>query len=320
MSGVVLRRSARFVHTASTFAPASGPGATAAPTQVHDEDLSDPREIPLMDARPAKRARVERNTRAILISNTQNHKAKDRAVPSKAPRKPAHHKAETVEPVPSDFSSRAKSQWKIGPHVSAAGGVENTIINAAKVGALDIFIQIPYEGIWIFTVPYSASRKLPRQFGQSRQYLRGMHLNDSKGALSSKKDRHENIGLGELGLAAFAHVLADPRTRYLPLILETPAFDTPGAGGGLGATGGMDVWRKEVEVLNRLATTPGNEKTHEAARQEIAAVVKVAAAARDAKGKKRAVGEKSRSKRKRRTNEDDEAGCGSCDDGGDVED
>ena len=26
-------------------------------------------------------------------------------------------------------------------------------------------------------------------------YLRGMHLNDSKGALASKKDRHENIGL-----------------------------------------------------------------------------------------------------------------------------
>ena len=27
------------------------------------------------------------------------------------------------------------------------------------------------------------------------QYLRGMHLNDSKGALGSKKDRHQNIGL-----------------------------------------------------------------------------------------------------------------------------
>lgn len=26
-------------------------------------------------------------------------------------------------------------------------------------------------------------------------YLRGMHLNDSKGALASKKDRHENIGM-----------------------------------------------------------------------------------------------------------------------------
>ena len=32
-----------------------------------------------------------------------------------------------------------------------------------------------------------------RDVGMS--YLRGMHLNDSKGALASKKDRHENIGL-----------------------------------------------------------------------------------------------------------------------------
>ena len=32
-----------------------------------------------------------------------------------------------------------------------------------------------------------------REVGMS--YLRGMHINDSKGALGSKKDRHENIGL-----------------------------------------------------------------------------------------------------------------------------
>jgi len=81
------------------------------------------------------------------------------------------------------------------------------------------------------------------------QYLRGMHLNDSKTALSSKKDRHENIGLGHLSLSAFAHIVTDPRTQNIPLILETPAFDGPGSGLGQG----MDVWTKEVEVLNALS-------------------------------------------------------------------
>lgn len=34
----------------------------------------------------------------------------------------------------SSFPSRTASEWKIGPHVSAAGGVENTVINAASIG------------------------------------------------------------------------------------------------------------------------------------------------------------------------------------------
>ncbi|TCD66811.1 hypothetical protein EIP91_000947 [Steccherinum ochraceum] len=83
--------------------------------------------------------------------------------------------------------------------------------------------------------------------GQS--YLRGMHLNDSKGALGGKKDRHENIGLGELKLSTFSHILTDPRTQGIPLILETPAFDGPGAK----LTEGMDVWKTEVDVLGRIA-------------------------------------------------------------------
>ncbi len=35
------------------------------------------------------------------------------------------------------------------------------------------------------------------------QYLKGMHLNDSKGVLSCRADRHENIGKGEIGLECF---------------------------------------------------------------------------------------------------------------------
>lgn len=62
---------------------------------------------------------------------------------------------------------------------------------------------------------------------------------------------------GELGLAAFAHIVADPRTRGLPLVLETPAYDEPGPSAARLGKQGMDVWRKEVEVLNRLAGEEG---------------------------------------------------------------
>lgn len=53
-------------------------------------------------------------------------------------------------------------------------------------------------------------------------YLKGMHINDSKAALGSKKDRHENIGDGEIKLECFRAIMNDKRLDDLPLILETP--------------------------------------------------------------------------------------------------
>jgi deoxyribonuclease-4 len=52
--------------------------------------------------------------------------------------------------------------------------------------------------------------------------LRALHLNDSKNPCGSHKDRHERIGKGTLGVATFERIVNDPRTRDLPMILETP--------------------------------------------------------------------------------------------------
>uniref|UniRef100_A0A915PWK1 Xylose isomerase-like TIM barrel domain-containing protein n=1 Tax=Setaria digitata TaxID=48799 RepID=A0A915PWK1_9BILA len=57
------------------------------------------------------------------------------------------------------------------------------------------------------------------------QYLRAFHINDSISDLGSKLDRHANIGKGKLKLAAFRHLMADPRFDRLPMILETPEGD-----------------------------------------------------------------------------------------------
>ena len=52
--------------------------------------------------------------------------------------------------------------------------------------------------------------------------LKAIHLSDSRGGLGSHLDRHEHIGLGQLGLAAFRLLLNDPRLQHLPMVLETP--------------------------------------------------------------------------------------------------
>jgi deoxyribonuclease IV len=52
--------------------------------------------------------------------------------------------------------------------------------------------------------------------------LRSLHLNDSVGPLGSNRDRHANLGLGELGERGCAVFLSDPRFEALPLVLETP--------------------------------------------------------------------------------------------------
>jgi len=52
-------------------------------------------------------------------------------------------------------------------------------------------------------------------------YLRGMHINDSKIPLGGRVDRHHSLGQGEIGLQAFRYIMADSRFDGIPLILET---------------------------------------------------------------------------------------------------
>ena len=54
------------------------------------------------------------------------------------------------------------------------------------------------------------------------EYLRGMHLNDSKKELGSHVDRHDNIGQGLTWSAFFERLMKDSRFDNMPLILETP--------------------------------------------------------------------------------------------------
>jgi deoxyribonuclease IV len=52
--------------------------------------------------------------------------------------------------------------------------------------------------------------------------LKLVHANDSKDPVGSTRDRHEAIGRGTIGLAAFGELLAHPAVAGVPLIVETP--------------------------------------------------------------------------------------------------
>jgi deoxyribonuclease-4 len=60
------------------------------------------------------------------------------------------------------------------------------------------------------------------------EFLQLIHLNDSKAACGSRRDLHEHIGKGRIGLEGFRRLVNHPALREVPMIMETPK-DMPGA-------------------------------------------------------------------------------------------
>jgi deoxyribonuclease-4 len=58
--------------------------------------------------------------------------------------------------------------------------------------------------------------------------LGSLHLNDSQTPLGSNRDRHADVGEGELGRRGCAVFLSEPRFAELPCVLETPGPDRQG--------------------------------------------------------------------------------------------
>lgn len=66
------------------------------------------------------------------------------------------------------------------------------------------------------------------------QFLKGMHINDSKKGLGSRVDRHESLGKGAMGIEVFKWLIRDARFDNIPLILETPD---------------ESIWKEEIQLL-----------------------------------------------------------------------
>lgn len=107
-------------------------------------------------------------------------------------------------------------------------------------GVLDALGGDPRVAVWLDTAhAFGAGWDLRDAAGVERfaadiatavgwEHVAGIHANDSKVGLGSRKDRHENIGLGGIGDAGFKALLAHPSFARLPFILETPGLEGDG--------------------------------------------------------------------------------------------
>ena len=68
-------------------------------------------------------------------------------------------------------------------------------------------------------------RQLNEVIGLAR--VKAIHVNDSQFGLGSHKDRHANIGEGQLGIPFFTRLVNDPTMAKLPMILETKEQTRP---------------------------------------------------------------------------------------------
>jgi deoxyribonuclease IV len=84
----------------------------------------------------------------------------------------------------------------------------------------------------------STLREATRKLGGGK--IRSLHLNDSQTPLGSNRDRHANLGAGELGEQGCMAFLSAPGLQKLPCVLETPGENREGPG------------RKEIALAMKL--------------------------------------------------------------------
>ena len=87
--------------------------------------------------------------------------------------------------------------------------------------------------------------------------LKLIHCNDSKAALGSCVDRHQHIGLGHLGNAAFRRITRHLKFRSLPFILETPSDAVRGD-------------RDNLAVIRELSRADGKQRAGNKTEESVA--------------------------------------------------
>ncbi|MCB1106774.1 MAG: deoxyribonuclease IV [Chlamydiia bacterium] len=73
-------------------------------------------------------------------------------------------------------------------------------------------------------------------------HLYAFHMNDSQHGLGSRKDRHANLGKGEIGMKCFEVMMTHPKLRSIPKYLETP--------------NGELMWKDEIATLRSFTCIP----------------------------------------------------------------
>ncbi|KAJ7490901.1 xylose isomerase-like protein [Mycena latifolia] len=176
----------------------------------------------------------------------------------------AHRATETVITV---LENMAGAGNIIGGDFNHLANIISQVDDKSRVGGYDLRAKEDWEQI---------VADFDQQIGLS--YLRGMHLNDSKTACNSKRDRHEILDV------SFHHILNDVRFQNIPLILETPSFEKP------------EVWATEIGVFNGLSGADAGDL--ESVVDGVKEVVKRSEASKPKKAPKKTAAKKGKKKSK----------------------
>ena len=146
--------------------------------------------------------------------------------------KALHQVGEALLPLLDDAAARGLPKLLVEP---SAGGGRSL---ASKVGDLGPYLAAaenhPWLGVCFDTChAWAAGHDLATPGGMTATLdallatigpdrLMLVHANDAKDGCGSARDRHETIGKGRIGAAAFAELLAHPAAAGLPVIVETP--------------------------------------------------------------------------------------------------
>jgi deoxyribonuclease-4 len=144
---------------------------------------------------------------------------------------------EQTESVTAVIENTAGQGTSIGYRFEQLAEMIEQVENKSRVG-----VCIDTCHAWAAGYDFSTKAGFERVFEEfdemvGFQFLKGMHLNDSKKALGSRVDRHESLGEGDIGGDAFRFIMQDERFDGIPIILETPNTER---------------WPQEIEKLYEL--------------------------------------------------------------------
>lgn len=129
---------------------------------------------------------------------------------------------------------------EIGRNFSEIKAIMNLITDQNRIGVCLDTCHINDAGYDIVNHYEEVIEEFDEVIGLN--YLKVIHLNDSKNNVGTHKDRHENIGLGTIGFETLYKIANDQRFENIPKILETPYIKD-------GSKDGLSPYKKEIEML-----------------------------------------------------------------------
>lgn len=151
------------------------------------------------------------------------------------------YKNQIIQAMKEILESTPEDQFLIMENAAGGGGRVGVTLDELcalhdGVGSNRLKICIDTQHLWgsgINVADHEAFASWLTEFDKriGIDHLVCMHVNDSKVAFASMKDRHENIGEGTIGLEGLKSALTQPLLQGKPLIMEVPGFDGQGPDG-----------------------------------------------------------------------------------------